>query len=208
MYFAKTPEAVKPFTAGLVWNFSRTEKSIYLTFDDGPTPGVTESVLEILAEYNARATFFCLGGNVKAHPELYLSICSSGHSVGNHTWNHMNGWKFGNFSYYRNIQECSELVHSKLFRPPYGRITIPQVRALRKRYSIIMWDVISGDWKQDLSHEKCLLNVISNGREGSIVVFHDSLKAEKNLLFALPRTLRHYADKGYSFKAIPQSYAT
>lgn len=205
MYLAKTPEAVKPFAADLVWNFSRTEKSIYLTFDDGPTPGVTEKVLEILSRFNARATFFCIGGNVRTNPDLFMQIQESGHSVGNHTWNHMNGWKFSNYSYFRNILECAEWVPSKLFRPPYGRITRPQVKTLKKRFSIVMWDVLSGDWKQDLNPEKCLLNVISNGRQGSIVVFHDSLKAEKNMLFALPRTLEHYAKLGYEFKAIPQA---
>lgn len=204
MYLTKTPEAVKPFAADLVWNFSRLEKTIYFTFDDGPTPGVTEAVLEILKDFRAKATFFCIGGNVKAHPGLFMRIQDEGHTVGNHSWNHMSGWKFSNFSYFKNILECAELVHSNLFRPPYGRITRPQVSVLKKRFSIVMWDVLSGDWKQDLDHEKCLINVISNGRQGSIVVFHDSLKAEKNMLYALPRALRHYADRGYMFKAIPQ----
>jgi len=204
MYLTKTPEAVKPFAADLVWNFSRLEKTIYFTFDDGPTPGVTEAVLEILKDFRAKATFFCIGGNVKAHPGLYMRIQAEGHSVGNHTWNHMNGWKFSNYSYFRNILECAELIHSNLFRPPYGRITRPQVKTLKKRFSIVMWDVLSGDWKQDLHPEKCLLNVISNGRQGSVVVFHDSIKAEKNMLHALPRALKHYADMGYDFKAIPQ----
>jgi len=205
MYLAKTPEAVKPFTADLIWNFSRIEKSIYITFDDGPTPGVTEAVLDILDDYRARATFFCIGGNVKAHPGLFMQIQEKGHSVGNHTWNHMNGWKFSNYSYYKNILECDEWVNSNLFRPPYGRITLAQAKVLKKRFKLIMWDVISGDWKQELHHEKCLLNVISNGRQGSIIVFHDSLKAEKNMLYALPRALRHYADLGYKFKPIFQA---
>lgn len=205
MYLAKTPEAVKPFAADLVWNFSRTEKSIYLTFDDGPTTGVTDVVLEILREHNALATFFCIGGNVRKNPGLFRQIQDSGHSVGNHTWNHMNGWKFSNYSYYRNVLECSDWVNSTLFRPPYGRITRAQVKTLKKRFSIVMWDVLSGDWKADLHPEKCLLNVISNAGKGSIIVFHDSLKAEKNVLYALPKTLRHYADLGYAFKAIPQT---
>ena len=205
MYLAKTPEAVKPFTGDLIWNFSRTEKSIYITFDDGPTPGVTEAVLEILDEYSAKATFFCIGGNVEAHPGLFMRIREKGHSVGNHTWNHMNGWKFSNYSYYKNILTCAEWVPSDLFRPPYGAITRPQAKLLRKRFKLVMWDVISGDWKQGLHHEKCLLNVISNARHGSIIVFHDSLKAEKNMLYALPRTLRHYADLGYKFKPILQA---
>jgi len=205
MYLAKTPEAVKPFAADLIWNFSRTEKFIYLTFDDGPTPGVTDQAIKILREYNAKATFFCIGGNVRNNRALYDKILDAGHSVGNHTWNHMNGWKFSNYSYYRNILECEELVHSKLFRPPYGRITRSQVRTLKKRYSIVMWDVLSGDWKKDIRPDKCLLNVISNAGKGSIIVFHDSLKAKKNMLYALPRALKHYADLGYSFKAIPQA---
>lgn len=202
MYLAKTPEAIKPLAGDLLWNFARSEKTVYLTFDDGPTVNVTEKVLDLLSKYKAQATFFCIGGNVKSNPSIYKSIVDSGHSVGNHTWNHMNGWKYSDYSYYRNVLECEELIDSNLFRPPYGRITRSQVKGLKDRFKIVMWDVLSGDWKADLSEEKCLNNVLKNAQEGSIIVFHDSLKAEKNMLYALEGTLDHFSEKGFSFKGI------
>ncbi len=203
MYLAKTPEIIKPLAGDLIWNFSRGEKVLYLTFDDGPTSAITGEILGILDDFNAKATFFCIGGNVASHSAIYQSIRARGHTVGNHTWNHMSGWQFSDYSYFKNVIECSALVASDLFRPPYGRIKRSQAKGIAKRYRIVMWDVLSGDWDQTISPGKCLENVILNAREGSIIVFHDSEKAYTNMRYALPKTLDHFANAGYSFKAIP-----
>ena len=206
VFLVKTPNALKPFAADLLWSIDQNQNVVYLTFDDGPTHAITPKILDILDQYNAKATFFCIGGNVKAHPEIYADILRRGHRTGNHTWNHMNGWEYSDFSYFRNILECSEWVRSSLFRPPYGRIKPSQVRALKRQYTIVMWDVLSGDWSASVRPEKCLSNVINNTRSGSIVVFHDSVKAEKNMLYALPRTLKYLAEKGFTFQALPDIY--
>ncbi len=206
VYLVKTPDAFKPFAADMVWSIDQESKVIYLTFDDGPTADITLKILDILDTYSAKATFFCIGGNVKANPKIYSDILRRGHRTGNHTWNHMSGWEYSDFSYFRNILECSELVNSSLFRPPYGRIKRSQVKGLKKQYTIVMWDVLSGDWSAEISPEKCLENVIKNTRGGSIVVFHDSVKAEKNMLYALPKALEILSKKGFEFKALPQEY--
>ena len=199
----KVPEVVKPFAKDLIWNYSRDVSNIYLTFDDGPTPGVTDKVLDILKEFDAAATFFCIGGNVQKHPELFKRIIDEGHAVGNHTWNHMNGRKFRDYSYIKNVLQCSTLVPSTLFRPPYGMIRRSQVRALKKRYNIIMWDILAGDWRSDVSKEKCLENTIRHTQNGAIVVMHDSRKAERNMLYALPRALKIWKARGFSLMPIP-----
>ena len=206
VFLVKTPNALKPFAADLLWSIDQFQNVVYLTFDDGPTKEITPKILDILDEYNARATFFCIGGNVKSNPNVYAEILRRGHRTGNHTWNHMNGWEYSDFSYFRNIIECSELVHSSLFRPPYGRIKRSQVHALKNEYTIVMWDVLSGDWSKSVSPEKCLSNVIHNTRSGSIIVFHDSEKAEKNMLYALPRALKYLSEKGFVFQALPDVY--
>lgn len=206
VFFAKTPDIVKPLASDMLWSIEDDTQSLYLTFDDGPTEGVTSEVLQILDDYNAKATFFCIGGNVKKNPDLYAKIIMKGHRTGNHTWNHMNGWEYSDYSYLRNIIECSELVKSSLFRPPYGRIKRSQVRALKDRFTIVMWDVLSGDWRSDLSKEQCASNVINHAKPGSIIVFHDSLKAQENILYALPKVLSHFHKKGFTFKSIPEIY--
>lgn len=206
VFLVKTPNVLKPFAADLLWSIDQTQNVVYLTFDDGPTQEITPKILDILDAYNAKATFFCIGGNVKSNPSVYAEILRRGHRTGNHTWNHMNGWEYSDFSYYRNIIECSELVHSSLFRPPYGRIKRSQVHALKHKYTIVMWDVLSGDWSASVSPEKCLFNVIHNTRSGSIIVFHDSEKASKNMLYALPKALKYLSEKGFSFHALPDIY--
>ncbi len=193
---------VQSLASELTWRMATEEKVVYLTFDDGPHPTITDAVLDILKSYDALATFFCIGGNVQAQPAVYERIVTEGHAVGNHTWNHMSGWNFTDFSYFKNVLECNELVDSKLFRPPYGQIKPSQIRGLSKRYDIVMWDVLSADWSSDVAPEKCLSNVLDNASSGSIVVFHDSDKAEKNMLYALPRALERLSAKGYSFKAL------
>ncbi len=204
MYLAKSPSALRSLTAELMWKVETTEKVIYLTFDDGPSKEGTRFILDILKEYNAKATFFCIGGNVAKNPALFGEVLSDGHSVGNHTWNHMDGWKFSDFSYFRNIVECGQVVDSNLFRPPYGRIKISQAKSLAKRFKIVMWDVLSGDWDSNTSPEKCLNNVVSNVSSGSIVVFHDSQKAFANMSYALPKALEELTKKGFVFRVLPQ----
>jgi len=205
VYLVKTPKIIKPFANDLVWNKNREEKVLYLTFDDGPTEDITYEILEQLENLGVKATFFCIGGNVVRHPEVYQAMVSAGHQTANHTWNHMSGWEYSDFSYFKNVLECSQVVPSKLFRPPYGRITQSQAKALKKRFDIIMWDVLSADWRHDVSPEKCLHNVTKHTQAGSIIVFHDSTKAYKNMRYALPRFIEEFLDKGYSFELLEES---
>jgi len=190
------------------------KKELFLTFDDGPVPGPTEFVLETLKRFEIKATFFCIGDNIRKHPAVFKAMLAGGHTVGNHTFNHLNGWKTGTLDYVENINACnSELVTqstplentgaNNIFRPPYGRITRDQIRALNN-YRIIMWDVLSVDYNHKLSDERCLRNTISSSRPGSIVVFHDSYKAEKNLTFALPRFIEHFLSLGFKFNVISE----
>ena len=195
-----------------IWAFSREEKSIYLTFDDGPIPEVTPWVLDELKKYNAKATFFCIGENVQKHPEIFQRILSEGHSVGNHTFNHLNGWKTATSEYIENVDKAEgqmgnnskfKIQDSRLFRPPYGKITSKQAKILqRKGFKIVMWDIISYDYDANTSPEKCLQNVLKNIKPGSVVVFHDSLKAEKNLRFLLPKVLEIIKEDGYLVESI------
>lgn len=204
LYFTKTPSIIKPLASDLVWSFKPIAPTLYLTFDDGPVNGVTDKVLDLLDRFNAKATFFCVGENVKKNPGLYNKIKENGHAVANHSYNHLNGWKTGNFSYYKNILKATELIDSALYRPPYGKITRQQVKSLKKRFKIIMWDVLSGDFDVNLNPKDCTKNVISASRSGSIVVFHDSLKAKRNILESLPEVLKHFSERGFLFKNINQ----
>jgi peptidoglycan-N-acetylglucosamine deacetylase len=180
-------------------------KVAYLTFDDGPVPGVTHAVLDILKERNIVATFFCVGDNVSKYPEIYRQIIADGHAVGNHTFNHLHGIKNSDTLYYSNIEIAAKLIRSNLFRPPYGLLKKSQYKHLIKQYSIILWDVISCDYDASLSPEKCYQNVMDFVRDGSIITFHDSYKAEKNVLSALPRVIDQLIKEGYSFKKIEVS---
>ena len=204
MYLVKTPDLLKRMFSTQVWSLPGNEKNIYLTFDDGPTPNITNRALDYLKDFDAKATFFLIGKNAEQNPEMVERIADEGHRIGNHTFNHLNGWYTRNTSYVRNILECDQLLHTRLFRPPYGKITTSQTRLMARRFDIIMWDVLSGDFDRDLSREQCLQNVIENTTAGSIVVFHDSVKAFDRMNFALPRMLEHFSKLGYSFKAIPQ----
>jgi peptidoglycan/xylan/chitin deacetylase (PgdA/CDA1 family) len=183
------------------------EKIIYLTFDDGPHPQATPFVLELLKQYNASATFFCIGKNVVAEPGIYQQILNSGHKVGNHTYNHLNGWKTANEIYMKDIALAAQHIDSNLFRPPYGRITSFQAKNLKsvmpvKEPKVIMWDVLSGDFDLDITNERCLSNVVLSAMPGSIVIFHDSQKAFLKLQYVLPRVLEFFAEKGYAFRSI------
>ena len=178
-------------------------KIIYLTFDDGPVPEVTPWVLSQLAQYNALATFFCVGDNVRRNTDIFNEVVEAGHSVGNHTFNHLNGWSTPAKTYLDNVAECAAFVSSNLFRPPYGRVSARQAQVLHRDYEIVMWDVLSGDFDQTLQPENCYENVIKHTRSGSILLFHDSIKASRNLFYALPRVLAYFSQLGYQFKALP-----
>lgn len=200
-YFVKTPWIVKKLWSSYTWDIKTNEKNIYLSFDDGPHPVVTPFVLDELQKYNAKATFFCIGKNVKASPEIYKRILNEGHKVGNHTQQHLNGWNTKNNVYLSDIAEASKHIISSLFRPPYGRIKSTQAKKL-KNFTIVMWDVLSGDFDETLSKEKCLQNVINNAKQGSIVVFHDSEKAFSKLKYVLPVAMEFFIKSGYSCKAM------
>jgi len=202
MYLVKTPWLLKKFYPNLTWHKSRAARCIYLTFDDGPIPIVTPFVLNILKQFSARATFFCIGDNVSKHPEIYQQLIAGGHSVGNHTYNHLKGWVTDDDVYTDNFKKCDELLHTPLFRPPYGRVKKSQVKALRTinpDLQIMMWDVLSGDFDLELKPEACLANVLKHTENGSIVVFHDSLKAYPRLEYTLPRALEYWCGQGYTF---------
>ena len=202
MYLVKTPVFIQSLFPTFTWRVPSQEKVVYLTFDDGPIPEITPWVLEQLEKFNAQATFFCVGANVEKNPDIFKKVIAAGHHVGNHTFNHLNGWENDNIEYFHNIRNCARLVNSTMFRPPYGRISPKQVQFLQRHYDIVMWDILSGDFDQDLSKEQCLKNVVDYAQPGSIVVFHDSLKAQENLYYALPRTLEHFAAQGYRFRAL------
>jgi len=208
MYLARTPALVKPLMRELTWCMPAGQRTVYLTFDDGPIPELTPWVLDVLAEHGAEATFFCVGSNAAAHPQLLQRIRREGHSVGNHTFDHSSGWNSSTFGYLRNVLRCQALTGSRLFRPPYGRMTRQQARALRKRFTLVMWDVLSADFDTTLDGERCLQNVRENSTDGSIVVFHDSLKAEERLRYALPLALEHFTQQGYTMAALPEDLFT
>lgn len=183
----------------MVWNLPVNEPVLFLTFDDGPVPGLTDWILDELKKYNAAATFFCVGENVLTHPDLYSGILASGHAVGNHTHNHLNGYRTGIGHYVKNVYRAGKYIDSSLFRPPYGRIRPLAARVLAVRFRIILWDVLSMDYDPSLDPETVLQNVLSKARPGSIIVFHDNEKARKNLVYALPGVLEFYTRAGYKF---------
>lgn len=186
------------------WNMGRDEKKIYLSFDDGPVEGVTPWLLDLLKKHEVKATFFCIGKNIRANRGIYERILTEGHAVGNHTHDHMNGWKTKTEDYLQNVDQCAEVCNSNLFRPPYGKIKLPQLRKLSRIYRIVMWDVLSYDWVQSLSPNDVLQNTTKHATNGSIVVFHDSIKAEKNLKGALEPFIIWCKESGFSFDTIDQ----
>lgn len=197
----KTPFWLRLLFPNYLWRKSLDEKVIYLTFDDGPTPRVTEWVLNQLEKNNAKATFFCVGENVEKHRAILETVQSKGHRIGNHGMRHENGWEVDTNTYLKSYSETQKLIATDLFRPPYGRIKNRQAKELMKLgVKIVMWDVISGDFDTSIRPEKCLTNVLKLTQNGSIVVFHDSEKAFPNLSFALPKMLDHFSKKGYRFE--------
>ena len=211
LYLTKTPRLIQKIFKNYTWRFSLDKKEIYLTFDDGPTPEITEFVLKELQKHKAKATFFCIGKNIENHPEIFDKIIAEGHAIGNHTQNHLNGWETGKANYINNVIEVEKTLQlcnfttfkTNLFRPPYGKIKKSQAKKLRDlEYKIIMWDVLSADFDTSITKEKCLENVLKNTTNGSVLVFHDSIKASKKLKFVLPKILEYYSEKGFTFKAI------
>lgn len=215
-FWVKTNYFIKRIFPNYVWDIPNHENKVYLTFDDGPTPEITEWTLEQLKKYDAKATFFCIGNNIEKYPEIFQKIIDENHAIGNHTFNHLKGWETNTEEYVENTRTCSFIMREKgkalrqaqgdrdkedaveLFRPPYGKIKPSQSRILRKLgYKIIMWDVLSRDFDQTITPEKCLDNVLQHVESGSIIVFHDSIKAEQNLKYVLPKTLAFLKEKGF-----------
>lgn len=247
LYWIKTNNVIKQIFFNQVWSLPNAEKKIYLTFDDGPTTIATEWILSVLKKHEIKATFFCIGNNIRKNPSLFRKIIQEGHCIGNHTQNHLQGWKTSNKVYLENIHLCEEEIRkqtvdhvgllsedseqkterkaptaeiilenteksemqstsstpSKFFRPPYGKIGLSQSAQLRRKgYKIIMWDVLSADFDPSTTPNQCLQNVIENTTEGSIIVFHDSQKAFRNLEYALPRSIEILKKKGFQFATI------
>lgn len=207
-FFAKTNWFTKAIFPNYIWKIKTDGKKVFLTFDDGPTPEITEWVLNELKKYDAKATFFCIGDNIKKFPEIFQKLITDKHSIGNHTFNHLNGWKTDVTKYLDNVLLCQSQIEknnfsTNLFRPPYGKISRKQAKNLtQENYKIIMWDIISYDFDKTITKEKCLENVITNVEPGSIIVFHDSKKAWQNLEFVLPKTLEFLKKEGYTFEKI------
>lgn len=202
---------IKRLFSNLTWDIPSKKKVIYLTFDDGPTPEITSWVLSELKKHNAKATFFCIGKNITANPDIFKTILINGNTIGNHTHNHINGWEKSSKIYLENIEKAQQIINTEievikkpiLFRPPYGKIKNKIAeKLLKKGYKIIMWDVLSGDFDPSITKERCLKNVINNTSKGSIIVFHDSVKASVNLKYVLPKVLDHFSKKGYEFQSI------
>jgi peptidoglycan-N-acetylglucosamine deacetylase len=201
-YLVNIPKFISWFTPNLVWHKKTNEKIVYLTFDDGPHPTITKFVLDTLQEYNAKATFFCIGNNVDKYPNTLNDILEQGHAIGNHTYNHVKGSSTSVKDYIDDIKAASKNINSNLFRPPYGSITKKQISAIKTElphFSIVMYSVLSGDFDKKNSGENCAKNVIANAKPGSIIVFHDSEKAEQNLQYSLPKVLAYLKQKGFSF---------
>lgn len=218
LYWIKTNSFIKKIFSNYIWDIPNTENKIYLTFDDGPTPKITEWVLNQLQIYDAKATFFCIGDNIRKYPEIFKQVIENGHSVGNHTFNHLNGWKTSTEEYIENVNLCRlqmadyrwqianqnlQPAICQLFRPPYGKLKNSQSKKIRQLgYKIIMWDVLSADFDRTISPEKCLENVLQNTVSGSVIIFHNSVNAFPNLEYALPKTLKYLSEKGFVFEKI------
>ncbi len=204
-YLTKTPWWLKRLYKDCIWQLPVHSNTLYLTFDDGPHPSITPFVLDELKRHNALATFFCIGNNVAKYPGIYKRIVQEGHAVGNHTYDHLNGWKTPTGAYLNNIEAAKKLIVSNLFRPPYGKTTYAQLRALQKKdaqFKTIMWGILSGDFDEKISPQQCYVNVTKHIKPGSIIVFHDSEKAYERMSYALPLMLHYFSEKGFRFEKI------
>ena len=209
MFWYKTPAIIQKLFPKMIWRKKSTQPRIYLTFDDGPIPQATPMVLRHLADFQARATFFCVGENIEKHPAIFDEVLAQGHAVGNHTQNHLNGWQVDLDNYLDNVKRCQQIINERtgnnlppLFRPPYGRLSYNQVSSIIEHYQIVMWDVLSGDFSEAVSAEKCLKKSLQHTSSGSIIVFHDSLKTMDKLDQVLPKFLDHFSRKGFSFESL------
>lgn len=202
MYLARTPSIARALYGSRLWRVDGADRSVCLTFDDGPIPEVTPWVLDQLRAYNAQATFFCIGKNIEAHPGIFADVKAAGHTIGNHTWDHCNGRHTPTAEYMASVVRCQALTGTELFRPPYGRLTREQAGALAADFRIVMWSVLSGDFDVRIDAERCTRNVLKHTEPGSIVVFHDSVKAWPRLRDTLPKVLEHFAALGYAFKGL------
>ncbi|MDL2221451.1 polysaccharide deacetylase family protein [Parabacteroides sp. OttesenSCG-928-N08] len=200
MFIEQPPWFYRILFPGTIWRLPAKKKCVYLTFDDGPIPEITPWVLDILDQYGVKATFFCVGDNVRKYPEVYQMVLERGHHTGNHTFNHIQGIRFWTKNYVANVQQAAQLVKSHLFRPPHGHMRAPQIRFLRKQYRIIMWDVVTRDYSPHMTPNGVLNVVKRYTRNGSIIVFHDSLKAEHNMREAMPKAIEWLLQEGYEFK--------
>lgn len=195
----RPPQILRSFYKGSVWRMDKNDPVIYLTFDDGPIPELTPWILDVLKSHNIKATFFCVGENIIKYPEIFKQILTDGHQVGNHTFNHIKGWKVSTSVYQENLEKCQVLTKTNLFRPPYGRIKKSQFKLISEKHKVVFWDVLTYDYDRLTSPKKCLDNALKHTRNGSIVVFHDNIKAEANLKFALPHYIEHFLKLNYKF---------
>ena len=202
MFIEQPPFFYRMLFPETIWRIPGDKKTVYLTFDDGPIPQVTPWVLDVLDYYEVKATFFCVGDNVARNPKLFKAIREIGNQVGNHTMNHVKGMSMSPEKYVRNVMNAHDLIQSRLFRPPHGHMLPGQAKLLKKDFSIIMWDVVTRDYSNKLSGEQVFGNVKRYARNGSIIVFHDSIKAERNLHYALPRTINWLRENGFLFKTL------
>lgn len=186
----------------MIWNRYGSEQELFLTFDDGPVPEVTPWILDQLDHYNAKASFFCVGQNIEKNQAIFEDLVYANHCIGNHSFNHLSGWTTGNINYINNVHKGAAISNSNLFRPPYGRIRPSQFKLLKHYYTIIMWDVLSGDFDPSISPAQCYDNVIRNSIPGSIIVFHDSIKSKAKVMEVLPRVLKYYSERGYQFNSL------
>jgi peptidoglycan/xylan/chitin deacetylase (PgdA/CDA1 family) len=204
MRYYKTPSTLQRVFSSFVWKIPQEKPTIYLTFDDGPIPELTPWVIEVLKEYKAKATFFCVGDNIQKHSAIFRNLIDEEHSIGNHTYSHLNAWKTDRKIYLQDIQDCQKEIekrngNTRFFRPPYGKLNFYLRTEIQKNYQIVLWDVLSYDFDEQLSRENCLKNVLKNTENGSIIVFHDNIKATRNLIYTLPRLIEHFGEKGFVF---------
>jgi len=198
----KTPSFIRYIYPSLIWNKEKSRKTIYLTFDDGPCKDLSNFVLDELKKYQAKATFFYLGKQVEKYPKIIERCINENHQIGNHSYSHLNGWKTKNKKYYKDINKASKLINSNLFRPPYGRIKISQIKHLKKKYKIVMWDVLSWDFDENTCAKKCFKNIIENTSSGSIIVLHENEKTHKKVKEVLPKILNYFSSKGFTFDVL------